>query len=63
MWLVLGSSHFLDENTKPIDCLYLIDPEGRIVNRYDKCFLTERKNGDQAFYSAGNRLGPMTSGE
>jgi len=56
MWLVLGSSHFLDENTKPTDCLYLIDPEGRIVNRYDKCFLTEGKNGDQAFYSAGNRL-------
>jgi predicted amidohydrolase len=56
MWLVLGSSHFLDANTKPTDCLYLIDPEGRIVNRYDKCFLTEGKNGDQVYYSAGNRL-------
>lgn len=53
MWLVLGSSHFLDVNTKPTDCQYLIDPEGRIVNRYDKCFLT---TGDQKHYSAGDRL-------
>ena len=53
MWLVLGSSHYLDENTKPTDCQYLIDPEGRIVNRYDKCFLT---GGDQKYYSAGDRL-------
>jgi predicted amidohydrolase len=53
MWLALGSSHFLDGNTKPTDCIYLIDPEGRIVDRYDKCFLTE---GDKKYYSAGNRL-------
>ena len=56
MWLVLGSSHFLDANTKPTDCQYLIDPEGRIVNRYDKCFLTDGDEGDQKHYSAGNRL-------
>jgi predicted amidohydrolase len=53
MWLALGSSHFLDANTKPTDCVYLIDPEGKIVDRYDKCFCTE---GDQKYYSAGNRL-------
>ena len=53
MWLALGSSHFLGDDTKPTDCVYLIDPEGRIVNRYDKCFLT---SGDQEYYSAGNRL-------
>ncbi len=53
MWLVLGSSHFLDENTKPTDCIYLIDPEGTIVDRYDKSFLTP---SDQWHYSAGNRL-------
>jgi len=53
MWLVLGSAHFLDENTKPTNCLYLIDPAGRIVDRYDKCFCT---GGDQKHYSAGNRL-------
>ena len=53
IWLVLGSAHFLDEKTKPTNCLYLIDPEGKIVDRYDKCFCTE---GDQKHYSAGNRL-------
>jgi predicted amidohydrolase len=53
MWLVLGSAHFLDKNTKPTNCLYLIDPEGRIINRYDKCFLT---GGDQKHYSTGDRL-------
>ena len=53
MWLALGSSHYLDASNKPTDCVYLIDPQGRIVDRYDKCFCTE---GDQKYYSAGNRL-------
>jgi predicted amidohydrolase len=53
LWLVLGSAHFLDASTKPSNCLYLIDPEGRIADRYDKCFCTE---GDQKHYSAGDRL-------
>ena len=53
MWLVLGSAHFLDEQTKPTNCLYLIDPEGRIADRYDKCFCT---GGDQKHYSVGDRL-------
>jgi predicted amidohydrolase len=53
LWLVLGSAHFLDENTKPTNCLYLIGPDGIIVDRYDKSFCT---SGDQKHYSAGNRL-------
>jgi predicted amidohydrolase len=53
LWLVLGSSHFLDENTAPTNCLYLIDPDGQIVDRYDKCMCT---SGDQRYYSAGKRL-------
>jgi deaminated glutathione amidase len=53
IWLVLGSAHFLDAKTKPTNCLYLIDPTGRIVDRYDKCFCT---GGDQKYYSVGNRL-------
>jgi predicted amidohydrolase len=53
LWLVLGSAHFLDEQTKPTNCLYLIDPEGRIADRYDKCFCTV---GDQKHYSVGDRL-------
>lgn len=53
MWLVLGSAHFLDESTKPTNCLYLISPEGSIADRYDKSFCTA---SDQKYYSAGNRL-------
>jgi predicted amidohydrolase len=53
MWLALGSSHFLDEKTKPTNCIYLISPEGRIADRYDKSFCTAT---DQQYYSAGNRL-------
>ena len=53
LWLVLGSAHFLDAQTKPTNCLYLIDPEGKIADRYDKCFCTV---GDQKHYSVGQRL-------
>jgi predicted amidohydrolase len=53
LWLVLGSAHFLDAQTKPTNCLYLIGPDGRIVDRYDKCMCTTR---DQKYYSAGNHL-------
>jgi hypothetical protein len=38
LWLVLGSAHLLDLETKPTNCLYLIDPEGRIADRYDICW-------------------------
>ena len=53
LWVVLGSAHFLDSQTKPTNCLYLIGPDGRIVVRYDKSMCT---SGDQKHYSAGNRL-------
>ncbi|MGI6375994.1 MAG: carbon-nitrogen hydrolase family protein [Anaerolineae bacterium] len=53
LWLVLGSAHFLDEHTPPTNCLYLIGPDGAIVDRYDKCMCTL---GDQKHYSAGDRL-------
>jgi len=53
IWLVLGSAHFLAKGTKPTNCLYVIDPSGRIADRYDKCMCT---HGDQSVYSAGRRL-------
>ena len=53
IWLILGSTHFLDQTTKPANCLYLIDPHGEIVDRYDKCMCTK---GDQKHYAAGQRL-------
>ena len=53
LWLILGSAHFLDAATKPTNCLYIVDPQGGIANRYDKSMCTP---GDQKAYSAGNRL-------
>jgi predicted amidohydrolase len=53
IWLVLGSAHFLGRRTPPTNCLYLIDPRGEVVDRYDKCMCTR---GDQKNYSAGQRL-------
>jgi predicted amidohydrolase len=53
LWLVLGSAHYLDAQTKPTNCLYVIGPDGTIVDRYDKSMCTR---GDQKHYSAGNHL-------
>lgn len=53
VWLALGSAHYLDRRTPPTNCLYLIAPDGRIADRYDKCMLTA---SDRKHYSAGNRL-------
>ena len=52
IYLVLGSAHFLDEKTRPTNCVYLIAPDGTIADRYDKSFLTKH---DQLAYTAGNR--------
>ena len=51
--LVLGSTHQLGAGSKPTNCLYILDRLGRLVDRYDKCFCTER---DRQHYSAGERL-------
>ncbi len=53
IWVVLGSAHYLGENDKPLNCLYIISNEGKIVGRYDKSMLTE---GDARFYSAGDHI-------
>ncbi len=53
LWVVLGSSHRLTEPNKPANSLYLINPQGRIENRYDKRFCTER---DLNYYTPGNRF-------
>jgi len=52
IWVVLGSSHPLTLPNKPHNCLYLITPEGRLADRYDKRFGTE---GDLQYYTPGDR--------
>lgn len=41
IWVVLGSTHRLTEPHKPHNSLYLISPDGKIVDRYDKRFCTK----------------------
>ena len=53
LWVVLGSTHRLTEPNKPYNSLYLIGPDGRIVDRYDKRFCTP---GDLRRLSPGNRF-------
>lgn len=38
IWVILGSAHPLSGPRLPHNCLYLINPAGRIVDRYDKRF-------------------------
>lgn len=57
LFVVLGSMHRLGDGHRPLNCLYLINPEGRIVDRYDKRFLTER---DLRHYSPGHRFVTFT---
>lgn len=53
LWVVLGSSHPLTPPHRPHNSLYLISPEGRIADRYDKRFCTP---GDLDHFTPGNRF-------
>jgi len=53
LWVVLGSTHRLTEPNRPHNSLYLIGPDGKIVDRYDKRFCTP---GDLRRLSPGNRF-------
>ena len=59
IWVLLGSTHKLDDRTKPHNCVYVIDPRGRIVERYDKRFCTGSNGSkptlDLCHYTPGNR--------
>jgi len=51
IWVVLGSAHYISEDEKPMNCLYIISDEGKIVDRYDKSMLT---GGDLRYYTPGD---------
>ena len=59
MWVLLGSTHRLDARTKPHNSVYLIDPRGQIVDRYDKRFCTgvarPKATMDLCHYTPGDR--------
>lgn len=60
VWVVLGSTHQLSGKHKPHNCIYVIDDQGAIVERYDKRFCTgiDGKNPtlDLIHYSPGNHM-------
>jgi predicted amidohydrolase len=53
LWVALGSTHPLTEPNNPHNCLYLINPQGKIADRYDKRFCTEN---DLKNYTPGNHF-------
>ncbi len=53
IWVVIGSAHYISENEAPLNCLYIISNEGKIVDRYDKSMLT---TGDLKYYTPGNHI-------
>jgi deaminated glutathione amidase len=53
LWVVLGSVHPLTSPNKPHNCLYLIGPNGKIVDRYNKRFCTKQ---DLRRLTPGNRF-------
>ncbi len=53
MWVIMGSLHRLSGNNKPHNCLYVITPEGKILDRYDKRFCTE---SDLKYCSPGDHF-------
>jgi len=53
IWVVLGSSHQLTEPNKPHNSLYLINPDGEIVDRYDKRFCI---SNEMQHYTPGSRF-------
>ncbi len=57
LWVLLGSMHRLSGDHKPHNSVYVINPEGRIVDRYDKRFCTD---GDLNFYTPGDHLVTFT---
>jgi predicted amidohydrolase len=53
LWVILGTTHRLTEPNKPHNSLYLINPKGKIVDRYDKRFCTP---GDLRRLTPGSRF-------
>lgn len=53
VWVVLGSAHPLSAGTRPHNSLYVIDGRGRLLDRYDKRFLSNSEVND--WFSPGFR--------
>lgn len=59
LWVIVGSAHPLTPPHKPHNCVYIIDDNGALVERYDKLYCAgnaEGTMGDLAHYSPGNHF-------
>ncbi|MEX1096850.1 MAG: carbon-nitrogen hydrolase family protein [Planctomycetales bacterium] len=60
VWVLLGSTHRLSAGHKPHNSVYVIDPRGRIADRYDKRFCTGTEGRgakhDLKHYTPGDRF-------
>jgi predicted amidohydrolase len=57
VWVVLGSAHRLSGGRRPHNCLYVIDSQGQLADRYDKRFCSGdpgERTGDLAHYTPGD---------
>ena len=57
VWLLLGSTHPLSPPHKPHNSVYVINDQGRLIDRYDKRFCTgdpDGGTGELAHYSPGD---------
>ncbi len=57
LWVVLGSTHLLTPPNKPHNSLYLIGPDGKIKDRYDKRFCMK---AEQRKYTPGDHFVTFT---
>ncbi len=59
LWVLIGSTHRLDDHHKPHNCVYVVNPKGQIHDRYDKRFCTggagKQPTLDLCHYTPGNR--------
>jgi len=62
LWMVMGCNHRLTGKHKPHNSLYVVNPQGELVNRYDKMFCAGRNNNneDLRHYSPGELLVTFT---
>jgi predicted amidohydrolase len=60
IWVILGSAHRLGSDFKPTNCLYVINHQGKIVDRYDKSWLVQ--GNELKTFTPGNHLVTFTLG-
>jgi len=59
IWVAFGSAHPLSPGVKPHNSVYIVAPDGRLVDRYDKRFCAGDEtgnSGDLAHYTPGDHV-------